>query len=88
MALVGAELREAFTTSRTAIGFLGRMDTLVACEGRGSGETFPALRAEEGALTRVGPVEQRRPWLDGNRLTWDSHSLFGLQFPKSRRVAP
>lgn len=69
MALVGAELCEAFTTSRTAIGFLGRMDTLVACEGRGSGETFPTLRAEEGALTGVGPVEQWRSWLDGNRLT-------------------
>jgi hypothetical protein len=57
MALVRAELCEALPTSRAAIGFLGCMDTLVACEGRGSREAFTTLRAEEGALTRVGPVE-------------------------------
>lgn len=43
MALVRAELCEALTTSWAAIGFLGCMDTLVACEGRGSREAFTTL---------------------------------------------
>lgn len=57
MALVGAELREALATGWAAIGLLCRMDPLVARERGRAGEALPTLRAEEGALTGVGPVE-------------------------------
>lgn len=56
MRLVGGQLGETFPTLLALIGFILRVDALMARQGGGAGESFAAVRAQERLFPGVGTL--------------------------------